>query len=222
MPMSEASLSPLYFNKTLLHKSSERSSLVSGPRLNSSPPEAKNPTSHRSATTFHLGGLSGILQDKALTEFRETTPDPASESSKPLFEPGTGVLIKTLGSGGPLLEPLWEGPYQMGLTIYVSLLLLTPEILSLPFDPQNAFLSWAHSYAAFHNRSNCWVCGPLPSSPWKASHGGRLHFKERTFSKSANTFNNRMWCLFLNWWHLTTLKWTGAILCTLTMDKRDF
>ena len=43
MPMSELSLSPLYFNKTLLHRSSERSSLVSGPGLNSSPPEAKNP-----------------------------------------------------------------------------------------------------------------------------------------------------------------------------------
>ena len=63
----------------------------------------------------------------------------------------------------------------MGLIIYVSLLLLTPEILSLPFDPQdNAFLSWAHSYAAFHNRSNCWVCGALPSSsvegfPWWTS-----------------------------------------------------
>ena len=37
------SLSPLYFNKTLLHKSSERSSLVSGPGLNSSPLGAKNP-----------------------------------------------------------------------------------------------------------------------------------------------------------------------------------
>ena len=31
----------------------------------------------------------------------------------------------------------------MGLIIYVSLLLLTPKILNLPFDPQdNAFLSW--------------------------------------------------------------------------------
>ena len=67
----------------------------------------------------------------------------------------------------------------MGLIIYVSLLLLTPKILSLPFDPQdNAFLSWAHSYAAFHNRSNCWICGALPSSsvegfPWWTSplHG---------------------------------------------------
>ena len=58
------SLSPLYFNKTLLHKISERSSLVSGPRLNSSPPEATNPMSHHSATTFHLGGSSRILQNK--------------------------------------------------------------------------------------------------------------------------------------------------------------
>ena len=63
----------------------------------------------------------------------------------------------------------------MGLIIYVSLLLLTPQILSLPFDPQdNAFLSWAHSYAAFHNQSNYWVCGVLPSSsvegfPWWTS-----------------------------------------------------
>ena len=38
------SLSPLYFNKTLLHKSSELSSLVPGPGLNSSPPGAKNPS----------------------------------------------------------------------------------------------------------------------------------------------------------------------------------
>ena len=35
---------------------------------------------------------------------------------------------------------------QMDLIIYVSLLLLTPKILSLLFDPQgNAFLFWAHS-----------------------------------------------------------------------------
>ena len=63
----------------------------------------------------------------------------------------------------------------MGLIIYVSLLLLTPKILSLLFDPQDdAFLSWAHSYAAFHNWSNCLVCGALPSSsvegfPWWTS-----------------------------------------------------
>ena len=136
-----------------------------------------------------------------LSAFQETlwklwdmTPDPTSESSKPLFEPGNKALIKTLGSGGQSLEPLWEGPYQVILSsptavkvpgidswctalelksgtltktkqchflslssmlspftfqmslIYVSLLLLTPKVLSLPFDPQdNAFLSWLHS-----------------------------------------------------------------------------
>ena len=49
------SLSLLYFNKTLLHKSSERSSLSSGPELSLSP-EAKNPSIfHGLATTFqHL------------------------------------------------------------------------------------------------------------------------------------------------------------------------
>ena len=58
-----------------------------------------------------------------------------------------------------------------------------------------------------------------PLHQWKASCGGHLHFKKKTFSKSANTFdNNRIWCLFFIWWHLPTLKWTGATLCTLTMD----
>ena len=63
----------------------------------------------------------------------------------------------------------------MYLITYASLLLLTPNILSLPLDPQdNVFLSWAQSYAAFHNHSNCWVCGALPSSsveifPWWTS-----------------------------------------------------
>ena len=64
MSMSEA-LSVLYFNKTLSHKSSEQSSLVTDPGLSSSPPEVKNTrVFHGSATTFHLGVSSGILQDK--------------------------------------------------------------------------------------------------------------------------------------------------------------
>ena len=52
--------------------------------------------------TNYVTQLSAFQQ--ALTELWET-PDPASESNKPLFEPGTEVLIKTLGSGGPSLEP---------------------------------------------------------------------------------------------------------------------
>ena len=55
-----------------------------------------------------------------------------------------------------------------------------------------------------------------PLHQWKASRGGHLHFKEKTFSKSVNTFdNNHMQCLLFIWWHLPTLKWTGAKLCTL-------
>ena len=56
---------------------------------------------------------------------------------------------------------------KMGLIIFVSPLLLTPKSCLL-FDPQdNVFLSWAHFYTAFHNQSNCWVCGALPSSSVK-------------------------------------------------------
>ena len=53
--------------------------------------------------------------------------------------------------------------------------MLTPKFLNLSSDPQdNDFLSWAHSSAAFHNQSNCWVFGTLPSSsveifPWWTS-----------------------------------------------------
>ena len=64
--------------------------------------------------TSHVTQLSAFQQ--ALTELQEMTPDPASESSKPLFEPGTEILIKTLRCGGPSLEPLWEGPYQVILS----------------------------------------------------------------------------------------------------------
>ena len=49
---------------------------------------------------------------QALKELWEVTPDPASESNKLLFDPGTEILIKTLGSVGQYLKPLSESPYQ--------------------------------------------------------------------------------------------------------------
>ena len=52
--------------------------------------------------TSYVTQLSALQQ--ALTELHQMTPDLASESSKPLFEPGTEVLIKTLGSGGPISQ----------------------------------------------------------------------------------------------------------------------
>ena len=44
--------------------------------------------------TSYVTQLSAFQQ--ASTELQEMTPDPAFKSSKPLFEPGTKVLIKTL------------------------------------------------------------------------------------------------------------------------------
>ena len=79
--------------------------------------------------TSYVTQLSTFQQ--ALTELRQMTPDPASESSKPLFEPGTEVLIKTLGSGGPSLEPLWAGSYQV--------ILSSPTAVKVP-----GIDSWVH------------------------------------------------------------------------------
>ena len=50
--------------------------------------------------TNYVTQLSAFQQ--ALTELQETTPDPASESSKPLFEPGTEVFIKNIGVWLPI------------------------------------------------------------------------------------------------------------------------
>ena len=78
--------------------------------------------------------------------------------------------------------------FQMGLIIYVSLLLLTPKILSLPFDPQgNAFLSRAQSYIEFHSQTAGSV-GHSPLHHRKASLAG--HIKEKSLSQFVNTFNS--------------------------------
>ena len=66
-----------------------------------------------------------------LSAFQQALTELPSESSKPLFEPGTEVLIKTLGSGGPSLEPLWEGHYQI--------ILSSPTAVKVP-----GIDSWVH------------------------------------------------------------------------------
>ena len=86
--------------------------------------------------TNYVTQLSAFQQ--ALMELQEVTPNPASESSKPLFEPGTEVLIKTLGSGGQSLKPLWEGPYQV--------ILSSPTSVKVP-----GIDSWVH-----HTRVKRW------------------------------------------------------------------
>ena len=91
-----------------------------------------------------------------------------------------------------LLSMLLLCTFQMGLIIYVSLLLLTPTILSLPFDPQdNVFLSWAHFLCRISQ--SILTAGSVERSPlhqWKSSHSGLLHFNERTLFHSVMTSNN--------------------------------
>ena len=108
----------------------------------------------------------------------------------------------------------------MALIIYVSLLLLTPKILSLPFDPQdNAFLFWAHSYAAFHNQSNCWVCRVLPSSsvegfPWWTSP-----LQGKDFLQVCKYLRQQSYVMpLLNLMTSNNPKMDRATLCTLITD----
>ena len=86
--------------------------------------------------TSYVTQLSAFQQ--TLRKLLEMTPHQASESSKALFEPGTEVLIKTLGSGGPFLEPLWEGTYQV--------ILSSPTAVKVP-----GIDSWVH-----HTRVKRW------------------------------------------------------------------
>ena len=109
---------------------------------------------------------------------------------------------------------------RMGLIIYVSLL-MTPKILSLPFDPQdNAFLSWAHSYAAFHNRCNCWVCGALPSSSVEGFRRWTSPLQGKDFLQVCEHLRHQQ-SHVMSLLHLMTStnpKMDCTTLCTLTMD----
>ena len=120
--------------------------------------------------------------------------------------------------------------FQIRLIIYVSLLLLTPKIQCLLFDPQDkAFLSWDHSYAALHKWSNYWVSVENSLHQWKASVVG-IAIQRKRFSPSLQiflqrqsyvmlllnlmTFNNPKmdWCntLYLNYGHYETFNFADC------------
>ena len=110
---------------------------------------------------------------------------------------------------------------KMGLIIYVSLLLLTPKILSLLFNPQdNAFLSWAHSYAAFHNRSSCWVCGALPSSSVEGFLWWTSPLQGKDFLQVCEYIQQQSYVMpLLKLMTSNNPKMDWCNTCTLTMDK---
>ena len=70
----------------------------------------------------------------------------------------------------------WTSPFSMKPHNQLLLLGLINVILNLTsiLTQDNVFISWAHSYADFHNTSNCWVCRAMPLSvmdglPWWVS-----------------------------------------------------
>ena len=71
------------------------------------------------------------------------------------------------------------------------------------FDPQdNAFLSWTHSYAAFHNL----IAGSAEhfhSYQLKISHGAFLYFKEKTFFNSMITSSKSK----MDWYNILYLNY---------------
>ena len=71
-------LSLSYINNTLLHKRSELSGLITGPELNSSPLEAKNPAIFHGQQTFTLG-------HRSLTQASATWPRGPNISHDPCF-----------------------------------------------------------------------------------------------------------------------------------------
>ena len=104
------------------------------------------------------------------------------------------------------LSMLWLCTFQMGLVIYVSLLLLTPKALSLPFDPQE--MPSCPGVTPTPQSTISLTAGSAECSPlhqWKSSRGGHLHFKERILFNSVMTSNNpRMdWC---NYGHNVTFN----------------
>ena len=91
----------------------------------------------------------------------------------------TQKTLNGLHSGTPLtLERLrsslrrrgkrrsWMSPFRMKPHNQLLLLGLINVILNLTSvsTQDNVFISRAHSYADFHNTSNCWVCRAMPLS----------------------------------------------------------
>ena len=105
-------------------------------------------------------------------------------------------------------------PFRMKPHNQLLLLGLINVILNLTSvsTQDNVFTSWAHSYADFHNTSNCWACGAMPLSvigglPWWVSLLHQGDFKPL--------------CSFLEWQKETFLSLVNRNLSLLSWCKPD-
>ena len=97
----------------------------------------------------------------------------------------------------------WMSPFRMKPHNQLLLLGLINMILNLTSvsTQDNVFISWAHSYADFHNTSSCWVCRAVPLSvtdglPWWVSPlCSFLGWQKETFLSLANhNLSLLSWC----------------------------
>ena len=106
----------------------------------------------------------------------------------------------------------WMSPFRMKSHNQLLLLGLINVILNLTSvsTQDNVFISRAHSYADFHNTSNCWVCRAMPLSvmgglPWWVSPLCQGDFK--------------LLCSFLGWQKETFLSLVNHNLSLLSWCK---
>ena len=73
---------------------------------------------------------------------------------------------KNTGVGCRRKRRSWTSPFKMKPYNQLLLLGLINVIRNLTSisTQDNVLISWAHSYADFHNTSNCWVCRAMPLS----------------------------------------------------------
>ena len=106
----------------------------------------------------------------------------------------------------------WTSPFRMKPHNQLLLLGLINMILNLTSvsTQDNVFISWAPSYADFHNTPNCWVCRAVPLSvrdgiPWRVSPLCHGEFKPL--------------CSFLGWQKETFLYLVNHNLSLLSWCK---
>ena len=109
-------------------------------------------------------------------------------------------------------KKIWTSPFRMKPHSQLLLLGLINVILNLTSvsTQDNVSISWAHSYADFHNTPNCWVCGAMPLSvtdglPWWVSQLCQGDFKP--------------FCSFLGWQTETFLSLVNQNLSLLSWCK---
>ena len=122
-------------------------------------------------TAVKVAGTAPQVHHTSLKRAYHTDPENAEWTMQrdPTDPRETKIILKK--KKGKKIEPLQDEPHnQLLLLGLINVILNLISVLT----QDNVFISWAHSYADFHNTSNCWVCEAMPLSvmdglPWWVS-----------------------------------------------------